>query len=301
RNDAGADYAYLLDNARFLQAEEKTLLATADRFQEQMGELSRSYVKILDDMKEEARPWVKTVRYEWDERMDWDTTRQTGTRMVSVSDAEFEIAVDRLRQSPDGFIVRRGYGWEEVVEEADQDFSYFHKYTMVEDDVVEKTDWQPVTEAFYEQNEENLGMEIVSKPFGAFEDEVIETAAPPGMNLVGNPRYGKWDDNQTPGNRSDDFWVFYGKYRFFTSLFGYPGGYFGYRDWSGWNRDYRGRRPYYGTGTGGERRWGSGGTVVRNSSRYQDTHHARSGGLQKQTPSVRGASVRGGGPGGRGK
>jgi hypothetical protein len=303
KTDGEADYADLLDSADKLAKLRSDFSTASTTLEKNLGDLDRSYVKILQDMRVDVKPYVVVARYEWSESVDWDTTKMTGTRKVFVDQKTWEKTVDLLNRNPDGFVNRSGYGWEEAVEEADQEFTYFHKYLLVENDEEKSTGWETVPESFFEQHEEDLGMEIASKPYGYFEDEVLTQAAPPGMSLVGNPRYGSWDDNGTPQNRADDFWVFYAKYHFFRSLLGLPGGrgYYGYGDWYGWNSGYRGRRPYYGKTAAGGPLWGTGGKQVRTSSRFRNTHFARTGGFKSQTPSVRGVSVRGGGPGGRGK
>ena len=78
----------------------------------------------------------------------------------------------------------------------------------------------------------------MTKPYGAYEDEVVNVAAPPGMAYVGNSKYGEWrEDNQ--GNR---FWDWFGPYLFFSTLLHRP---YYYNDWNGWRGGYYGQRPYY--------------------------------------------------------
>ncbi|NWH03438.1 hypothetical protein [Desulfobacter latus] len=175
-------------------------------------------------------------------------------------------------------------------------FKYFHKYLKEENGETSETGWEVVNASFYEQNLENLGMAILSKPYGEFEPDF--QAAPPGMAYVGNPEYGEWKQDES-GNR---FWSWYGKYAFFSHLFFFPPHYYSYGSWNRWNRDYRYKKPYYGqTQTG--RTFGSRGTRMKQSPRYQNSTFSKTGGFKTASASVRGraSGLRGGGPKSRGK
>jgi hypothetical protein len=162
-----------------------------------------------------------------------------------------------------------------------------------------ETDWIQVDESVYNADLDFLGMAILAKPYGVFEKDRIVQPSPPGMAYVGNPKYGEWKKDDT-GNR---FWSWYGKYAFFSSLFfSRPHPYY-YNSWNNWRHNYRNSRPYYGKDRNGARRFGTFGTFVRRSPRFQNSAFAKSGGFRTQPPSVRGAGpgLRGGGPGTRGK
>ena len=74
------------------------------------------------------------------------------------------------------------------------------------------TDWKKVTPQYFEANMENMGMELASKVDGKLSKET----APPGYsNYVGNEKYGKWQTD----NSGNNFWSFYGRYAFMTSMF----------------------------------------------------------------------------------
>ena len=122
---------------------------------------------------------------------------------------------------------------------------------------------------------------------------------PPGLANVGNPKYGEWkeDDN---GN---SFWSWYGRYAFFSHLFFYPPYYYPYGGWQGWHRNYRYKKPYYGTTKNGNRQYGTFGTQVKQSPKYRNSTFAKTGGFKSGPMGVRGAGsrTRGGGPGGKGK
>jgi hypothetical protein len=173
---------------------------------------------------------------------------------------------------------------------------YFHKYIKEEDGETSETGWESVNASFYEQNLDNLGMAILSKPYGEFEPD--SHAAPPGMAYVGNPKYGEWKKDES-GN---SFWAWYGRYAFFSNLFFFPSHHYSYGSWNRWNTDYRYKKPYYGqTGTGYT--FGSRGSRMKDSPRYQNSTFSKTGGFKTASASVRGraSGLRGGGPKSRGK
>jgi hypothetical protein len=156
-----------------------------------------------------------------------------------------------------------------------------------------------VDASFYDTNLEFLGMAILAKPYGVFEKDRIVQATPPGMACVGNAEYGEWKNN----NQGNRFWSWYGKYAMFSMLFNSRPSYFGYNSWNGWNNNYRGNRPYFGKTQNGSQKFGTFGSSVKQSPKFQSTNFAKSGGFKSQTASVRGAgaNLRGGGPKSKGK
>ncbi len=181
-----------------------------------------------------------------------------------------------------------------------QEADYFHKYFMeVNGEIRKSTSWEPVTKDLYMANIDNLGMAILSKKIGQFDDEANKYATPPGIAYMGDPKYGEWKTDST----GDRFWSWYGKYAFFSSIFLFPPRGFGYSYWDGFRRNYRYNRPYYGRTVSGQTLYGSRGYFTKRTSRYQSSSFARTGGFFSQSPSARngGSRVRGGGPGGRGK
>jgi hypothetical protein len=119
---------------------------------------------------------------------------------------------------------------------------YKHQYQILiqrPDTVVEKkTDWKNVSETFFAQHVNDMGMEIATKKDG----KVTKQAVPAGYNhYVGNEKYGRWENR---GGSS--FWAFYGQYAFMSSMFNmmtYRRSY-----WDDYNRGgyYGGSRGYYG-------------------------------------------------------
>jgi hypothetical protein len=142
---------------------------------------------------------------------------------------------------------------------------YFHKYLVTENGQTQETDWQKVDETMFESHVDDLGMDIVAKPFGAFEDEKITNPTPAGLAFVGNPQYGRWQTD----DRGTSFWAWYGAYRLFGDLLGARGQPYSYRrdEWETWSTRYRGQ-PYYGEDKDKHERYGTGGYVVGSSNRW---------------------------------
>jgi len=103
----------------------------------------------------------------------------------------------------------------------DVDGSFFHTYKHQYQIVTQKdslpvtktTEWFEVSEDFFNQNINNMGMEIAAK---TQDGKLNKNASPPGYsNYVGNSNYGQWN------TRSDgsSFWEFYGKYAMISSVF----------------------------------------------------------------------------------
>lgn len=141
---------------------------------------------------------------------------------------------------------------------------YRHQYRILkespQDSVPEEeiTEWYTVSENFFNQNIDNMGMEIAAKNR---EGEISKTAAPPGYsNYVGNPQYGQWQQ----GSNGESFWSFYGKYALMSSLFNmaaFPVRRSYYNDYQGYRRS---GRSYYGPVVNNQRAYGT-------NSRYTTT------------------------------
>ena len=141
-----------------------------------------------------------------------------------------------------------------------------HKYRIITDQKSVDTDWKQVPEAFYRLHENNLGLTLVSKPAGVFEEDASKVAAPPGYNYVGNSRYGEWKYRN-----GSSYWAFYGRYRFMQDLFWGPRYYSPiYRsDWNGYRRSVRRGRPYYGSA----KQYGTTGS--RTKTRYSKSNYMK--------------------------
>jgi hypothetical protein len=144
---------------------------------------------------------------------------------------------------------------------------YRHQYSILKEpagsDAVEgeTTDWLQVSAVYFNEQVDNMGMNIVSKVDGV----VAKKVSPPGYDqYVGNEKYGNWE------KKSDgtSFWAFYGQYAFMRSIlgFGYSPIYRG--GWNDYRRNYApSGRAYYGSNSnGGGTRFGTSGSHVSNRS-----------------------------------
>jgi hypothetical protein len=272
-----------------------------------VNQLSRSYSKTLVDMR--VQQFVTVGRSSWNERSDSDTESTYYYPQILVTPSLAED-LERMGDRPidAGFAARIGL---DVYENRPPDHDsaefwiedsgerYHHKYDVLENGVRTRTAWLPVSEALFEKYEDDLGMDILVKPFGQYEDEALNVATPPGLAFVGNPHYGRWVSDGSGGS----YWKWLAAYAFFDSMFG--GNRYYQRDWQYWNANFRGRAPWYGRRPEDredeENRYGSNSGRVARS--FANTDWFRSGGYGRQDSSVRGSgpSFRGGGPGGRGK
>jgi len=157
---------------------------------------------------------------------------------------------------------------------------YYHQYQVLiekPDTVLTKTtDWEKVSDTFFANNINNMGMEIASKKDGT----VSKVASPAGYNhYIGNERYGHWVDR---GGSS--FWEFYGQYAFMSSMFHmmtypvrrsyyddyYGGGYYGRRSYYGPSgSNMYGTQSYTNTNTGKSSTWGSKPSSFKSQVRSQ--------------------------------
>ncbi|MDA3791338.1 MAG: hypothetical protein PF503_22925 [Desulfobacula sp.] len=324
RHEAGstADYAAFTDSTQALASGLAQAKSLEKKITGEMAQLYDSYTKILKDMKEEF--FVTIKRESWNENSDYyDPKFATFQREVSpelyealTADNLDTIAVIKAGFTGSSFSSKIGNLWKDLsinpaeqwpgrghnaasfwVEDSKE--AYFHKYTLEKNGETRETDWEKVDANFYDANLEYLGMAILVKPYGVFEQDRLTQAAPPGMAYVGNSKYGKWEKN----NSGNQFWSWYGKYALFSMLFSSRPSYYSYNSWNGWNNNYRNSRPYFGKTQKGFQKYGTSGTLLKQSPKFQSTNFAKSGGFKSQAASVRGAgaNLRGGGPKSKGK
>jgi len=316
-----ADYAAFVTAADAIEQANATLSKDGPKFEKDLDQLYQSYTKILEDMKVDY--YVTIKRESWDDRSDYyNPAVASFVRQVSFATfqalTEFEAeSIADLSPGFSGLNFRPRPGLESAFKALKIDpvekwpgpgynaatfyldstqLKYFHKYLKEENGETSETGWEAVNASFYEQNLENLGMAILSKPYGEFEPD--SQAAPPGMAYVGNAKYGEWKKDENGNN----FWSWYGRYAFFSHLFFFPPHYYSYGSWNRWNTGYRHQKPYYGqTNTGYT--YGTRGTRMNQSPRYQNSTFSKTGGLKTASASVRGGAsgLRGGGPNSKGK
>jgi hypothetical protein len=317
-----ADYAAFTDSIEALVSDLEQAKILEIKLPEEMAQLYSSYTKILKDMKEEY--FVTIKRESWNENSDYyDPRFATFQRQVSPEAYEALTAdnLNTIAAITAGFTGSKlsnkiGGLWKELsinpteqwpgrghnaasfwVEDAKE--AYFHKYILEENGETRQTDWEKVDASFYDANLEYLGMAILAKPYGVFEQDRLTQAAPPGMAYVGNSQYGEWKKD----NSGNQFWSWYGKYALFSTLFNLRPSYYSRNSWNGWNNNYRHQKPYFGKTQKGFQKYGTSGTVLKKSPNFQSTNFAKSGGFKSRVPSVRGAgaNLRGGGPKSKGK
>jgi hypothetical protein len=286
-----ADFVVLGDNAQLLSRNASTIREDARTVDGQLKSLSGSYSKALADMK--AVYYITVMRWSWNDDADYPTTHTYTYPRKELTGEAFDYFnslpeslpyIARLRSSFFGTNVEPNRidsahwaalgispkeQWVYRDDTAEYGFQlsadYFHKYLVTENGETHETDWQKVDETMFENHVDDLGMDIVSKPFGTFEDEKISNPTPAGLAFVGNPRYGQWQTD----DRGTSFWAWYGAYRLFGDLLGARGQPYMYRrdEWDTWSTRYRGQ-PYYGEDKDKHERYGTGGYVVGSSNRW---------------------------------
>jgi hypothetical protein len=138
---------------------------------------------------------------------------------------------------------------EDMKEEGNFFKSYYHRYKLVfaeetgiPDSLVyrsEITDWYKVSKKEFQKYWNYLGMVLAAK---TRDGQEVKTPSPPGYQYVGNPQYGTWRRDE----RGNSFWEFYGKYAFFSQMFGMMGRPIFRNDFDDYRR-YRSRgEPYFG-------------------------------------------------------
>lgn len=318
QSGSGADYALFQDNADLIQQNLATTQKLEKQFKKEVHQLYKSYTKILKDMKTEF--YLTVARESWDNDSDYNTskivkfTRQVSPEVYDAFNASPVETIAEIRYYQSFSSPMRNewnqlkikpmanwpYGHDAAVFWVDNsDEKYFHKYIMEENGNRKDTDWQQVKWGFYESSMGLLGMAVLTKPFGVFEEDRMTQASPPGMSYVGNPLYGEWQEDEN----GDRFWSWYGKYAFFSTLFFLPPTYYYYNSWRSWDMDYKYKKAYFGKTKKGRKKYGTYGAYVGRSPGFQNSRFARSGGLKTQAASVRGAGakMRGGGPKAKGK
>ena len=309
RRAGGAfDLAIFGDSCRQVSTNSEEFLKGSAELSAKLAELDRSYARTLIDMKTEHGLVVR--RQSWDDFRDYPRIHTLDFRVSNVDPTTFQyllgiegslarfsttmfgrrfsmhsgtdpqrwntLGIDPLVQMPSSDT--HAEYWVQAA-----DSKYFHKYLVQENGATKESDWVEVTENFFVANLDNLGMDVESKPYGAFESEKLTHAAPPGMAFVGNPRYGRWTSDGAGGSA----WSWIGPYLFYSTIFGSRMSY-GRREWDTWSGGYRGSRPYYG-GSSEAPRWGTRSQTTRTSPKMQGSTFARGGGFRRPPPSVRGS------------
>lgn len=283
--------------------------------------LDKSYSKILIDMKIDYAACVSRVSWEESESVEWPKETTFDYPCKPVSEGSYDVA-DEFDDRNHEFVIFQPSGWwgrtlnlyragnvtedalKQLWKELDIDPAaswprgdnyatfhvravtarYFHRYSYIENGVRRDGDWEEVTGEFFDEHDEHLGMSLLEKPQGVFDDEAVTTPSPAGMALVGDARTGRWEErgNQTVWVWWPHYHVLYGNY--------YGPGWSGYSrsDWSEWRQEREAGRVYTGNGA-----YGTNGSSTRTGP-LASSEFAKRGGFK--TPS---AQVRGLGPSNR--
>jgi hypothetical protein len=318
RHDAGddADYAAFADAYEVTKANNAAAVTEDTDYREQLQSLYEEYTTVLRDMKREW--WVKPQQETWCDYVDcWSNTNEFPYVSVSMSTfnrvtareelSDADVREIGLNPNHDQGAHRGGKSWYLQ----DWEVRYFHKYAEVNGSAVSEGDWEEVDEVGaggdfgWAENVDNFGMALATKKLGQFDDETVLDATPPGMDMVGDERYGRWESDGNGGQR----WSWLETYAFYHLMFGGNSRYYysqnDYRGYSSWRNDRRGSTgtaAYYG-GSNNSPRYGSSGAVTSQSASYKSSPFARTGGAKSVSANVRkaGASARARGPSGGGK
>lgn len=329
------DYAIIGEQGQLIEKKLTEATKQQKETKNKISQLEKSYVKVLADQRIEY--FLTITRASWCEGEYCGNGSETSYSPIKVDSTVFEYFDSS--QVATLATIRRGWGSETLKinvkkdmwkalslneryrwdrNHTDADYwiqklytKTFHKYVEIEDDQSKETGWQSVSETYFLKQYDNLGMAILTKPFGFYDEDAITDAQPVGMATIAEPvlkdgvasgsnQYGEW--RQSNGL---SFWHYYGMYHMYRGLVG-PSRY-GYNDWNGYNSRHRGA-SYYGRNN----RWGTFGSSTYSNSRYQNSGFARANsstvysartGKRASSSSIRGASSsnRNRGPSSRGK
>lgn len=133
---------------------------------------------------------------------------------------------------------------------------YFHKYKVTTGEKTYYTGWEKVSKNFYRQNENYLGMSLISKTEDGY---VTRTASPPGYQYVGNSHYGEWKTD----NSGHSFWAFYGQYMFMSHMFNMFSTPVYRSHYNNYSQHRDSGKPYYGSSN----QYGTNGTNTKKSNK----------------------------------
>ena len=159
---------------------------------------------------------------------------------------------------------------------------YKHRYRVIKEKggkvVAEDTKWYNVSSSYFQQNQNNLGMEMAAKDSTA---TIKRTVGPPGYtNYIGNPRYGTWNGAEGDSIKTG-FWYFYSKYTYIRALLQLPAGKIYKKEHDEARSNYNRGFIYYGRiTTGGYRRYGTYSNHYRTNT-YNKTWSRGGGGYGK--------------------
>jgi hypothetical protein len=312
------DYGIAADHFAAINQTEKESKAHCEGQSKRIGTLAASYSRVLVDMRVDY--FATVTRVSWDESSDWTTDTNYAYPIVKI-DAEMAKALGdpHWDENPTATASRGYFGsnkvllgggiWEKLGIDlwrdrpmshdmaeyyVDTSEKYYHRYRVEENGKVSLSPWVEVNEGSFDSLEDYLGMALVSKAYGNFEDEAVKTPLPDGMEFVGNSAYGSWKPDGSGGH----FWNWYGQYAFIRDALG--GHQYSRTEWEDWRSNYRAKKPYHGPADD-EDRYGSGGSVTSGSGHYQKAEYYRANPGDRVQPGSLSGTHRGSGPSGRGR
>ena len=133
------------------------------------------------------------------------------TKYVSSIKSDSIIAMATSGKSKDG--------WDSGDDEAeiwleDAESEHTHLYLIIDNGVATEVE-ESVDRATYLRLANAIDKEVLTKPYGKFEDEAVDVPHNPGMAFVGHPQYGQWERNPTTGA---DVWVWFAAYSIMSDL-----------------------------------------------------------------------------------
>ena len=307
------DYAAFADAYTLVGANLAAAKAFDIDYRKQLQSLSQEYTTVLRDMRVEY--WLKPQQETWCDYIDC-VTNTNEFDWVAVSKADYETYAT-AESLPNDFVKslglnpeydlggsRGGFTW--YAEDAEP--RYFHKLATIEGTKVTEGDWEAVDEEEFAPLANAFGMAIETKKLGMFADEAVSEVTPPGIEMVGDERYGRWETNA----QGQDRWSFLETYAMYHLLFGSSNRhYYSRAEYDSYNQWRRNRRDE--SGGGGYVGWygasrsspsyGSDGSLTQTSASYKGSSYGQAGGANSLQNSVRnaGATARARGPGSSGK
>lgn len=328
--NSGADYAAFADAVMLIRRHTNATNQQNTSYRAQLASLSREYSLILQDMKIEYQ--VTVGRSSWNESSDYGEQEMTYAPVrISKGDYDYLVGLpddttlatrssgwgdwsDRV-EIDSGVWQRLGIdmaaNWPDSSHDSSQFFIheiepiYFHQYTEVSGRNRTVRPFEEVDEEDFGRHANDFGMALRTKRLGQFEDEVVNEATPPGMDMVGDPRYGRW----VPDGQGGQTWSFLEAYAVYALLTGNNGIYTrgDYDSYRRWREEERrnGGGGYYGW-YGANRSspvFGSTGSRTTASANYRNSPFSRVGGVRAVPSDIRsaGGNARTRGPGSRGK
>lgn len=225
-----SDYLTFNSGYKKLGVEKSKASGVSEDYKRMIEQLYTSYSKILIDKNETHG--IKLGAVTWDEYYDYPTEHQRTFPYTEVKRSEYErvlsyigtgrsfrVGTFSMNSITDDSVVsiatggKSRSGWDsgdthgEIWLE-DNESEYVHYYLIIEDGKTSETE-EVVTKKTYLYLEGAMNKEVLSKPYGFFEDEAIDKPQDIGLNYVGNNHYGQWTKDPVSGA---DIWMWFAAY-----------------------------------------------------------------------------------------